>query len=169
VRVSLDALLTLSFHLEIPRHFFAHIRSLFWLVHPPTAYCFAKHVLVLLPTASVSPETRLDILELSRFLTELSVIDYFFVIFRPSNVAVAALLNAMETVPGISKTIIKTFMLDVKKLTRVDLDSDAVTQCRSRLRLLYAQGGYARPIASARTEAISPVCVSYGCNPALSE
>ena len=41
-----------------------------------------------------------------------------------------------------------------------------VPECRNRLRLLYAQGGYSRPTperADPRGESISPVCVSYGC------
>ena len=142
-------------------------RSLSWHMHPPNALCFAKHLLFLLPYKSIGMDTRHDILELARFLTELSVIDYFFVVYRPSVVAVAALLNSMEDTPG-AVDAIGDFTRELKKVTSPSATSRDVVECRKRLRLLYAQGGYSRPTASAgsgsRDETISPVCVSYGCH-----
>ena len=110
-------------------------------------------------------DTRHEILELARFLTELSVIDYFFVVHRPSVVATAALLNSVENVPGASSAI-GDFAKEIKRVPSLDPSSPDVHECRERLRLLYAQGGYARPAATnaTRDEAISPVCVSYGCH-----
>jgi len=138
-------------------------RALAWKVHPPTAYCFGKHLLVLLPHSVVKVNDRHAILELARFLTELSVIDYFFVIHKPSDVAVAALLNAMEDIPG-ARYSIPAFCNEVTKSTSLAITSDEVTECRNRLRLLYAQGGYASPTNAQdnRNASISPVCVAYG-------
>jgi hypothetical protein len=109
-------------------------------------------------------DTRHDILELARFLSELSVIDYFFVVHRPSVVAMAALLNSMEDIPG-AMNATGDFLREVKRVSSLDTKSRDVLDCRKRLRLLYAQGGYSRPTASAasRDETFSPVCVSYGC------
>lgn len=114
-------------------------------------------------------DERHDTLELARFLTELSIIDYYFVIHRPSSVALAALLNAMEEISGVSEAAREDFLLEVSKIKNLDADGQDVADCRNRLQLLYAQGGYTRPmpITESRAETISPVCVSYGCTPQL--
>jgi hypothetical protein len=111
-------------------------------------------------------DARHDVLELSRFLTELSVIDYYFVVHRPSSVALAALLNAMEGVPGVSQAAINGLVGEMNKIAKLDVSAPDVLECRDRLRLLYSQGGYSppEPRSETRTEMISPVCVSYGCN-----
>lgn len=149
-------------------------RALSWQVHPPTAYCFAKHILFLLPYASVSMDVRHDILELARFLTELSVIDYYFVVHRPSLVALAALLNAMDTVPGVTSKARLELLQELGRVKGLDPSHAQVEECRNRLRLLYAQGGYSRPDEMSRsgenrTETVSPVCVTYGCEQASFE
>jgi Cyclin, C-terminal domain len=142
-------------------------RALNWQVHPPTAYCFGKHMLYLLPCSAVSMDDRHAILELARFLTELSVIDYFFVIHKPSVVALAAILNAMEDI-STANLAIPTFCNEIKKSTPLDPSDSDVFDCCTRLRLLYAQGGYAHACTERtefRSETVSPVCVSYGCQP----
>jgi hypothetical protein len=113
-------------------------------------------------------DVRYDILEMARFLAELSVIDYFFVLHRPSVVALAALLNGMDAVPGASDSSIRDLESELKRIPGLDLNSLAVQECRERLQLLYSQGDYSRPDTIARenrTETISPVCVSYGIDP----
>jgi hypothetical protein len=143
------------------------IRALQWHVHPPTAYCFSKHMLLLLPASSVNLETRHTLLELARFLTELSVIDYYFVIHKPSTVALAALMNAMDEIPGASLGMKDSFIQELCKVTGQDLSGDELAACRKRLRQLYEQGGYAHPnITEMRAESVSPICISYGCSPA---
>lgn len=136
-------------------------------MHPPNAYCFAKHMLFFLPHNFIRNDVRNDILELARFLTELSVIDYFFVAHRPSHVAMAALLNAMEHTPGATQGI-EVFTRELERTRLANPSSDKVIECRKRLRLLYVKGGYSRPTSSSsgkRNETVSPVCVSYGCRP----
>ncbi len=113
-------------------------------------------------------DVRHDVLELARFLTELSVIDYFFVIHRPSLVALAALLNAMDAVPGVTSRARLELLEEIGRVEGVDPSLPPVDECRNRLRLLYAQGGYSRPDEFSRggenrTETVSPVCVTYGC------
>ena len=112
-------------------------------------------------------DVRHDTLELARFLSELSVIDYYFVTYKPSSVALAALLNAMESIPGVSEEAQLDFERELQRVPGLDPKRQEVEFCRNRLRLLYAQGGYSRPEvegAEARGETISPVCVSYGCS-----
>jgi len=139
------------------------LRALSWQVHPPTAYCLCKHILFLLPYSAVSMEVRHDILELARFLSELSVIDYFFVDHRPSSVALAALTHAIEDIPGVSESAQINFLSELDRVPGLDANSQEVQECRNRLRLQYAQGGYVRQDENreeSRTETVSPVCVS---------
>jgi hypothetical protein len=112
-------------------------------------------------------ETRHDLLELARFLTELTAMDYYFVNHRSSTIALAALLIAMDEISGASKDTANLLLDELEKLSRFQGISEELTACRGRLRLLYAQGGYSRPSVSnnARPETVSPVCVSHGCSP----
>lgn len=111
-------------------------------------------------------DVRYDILELTRFLTELSVIDYYFVGQRHSAVALAALFNAMEAIPGVSESAIYDLKRELRRLPSLDPSQADVEDCARRLRVLYAQGGYERPETSTgaetRNDSVSPVCVSYG-------
>jgi Cyclin, C-terminal domain len=112
-------------------------------------------------------DARHDILELARFLTELSVIDYFFVVHRPSIVAYAAVITAMEEVPGASSAL-HDFAEEINNFSHLRFDNEDLLECRTRLRHLYAQGAYTRPVAilpGSREESISPVCVSYVYQP----
>jgi hypothetical protein len=120
----------------------------------------------LIPYSLISLDVRHDLLELARFLTELSVIDYFFVVHRQSSVGLASLLFAMDEIPAVTEQVRKEFLLEIGKVALIDLESSHVQDCRDRLRLLYAQGGYGRMATTEnRTETVSPVCVSYGCVP----
>jgi hypothetical protein len=120
----------------------------------------------LIPYSLISLDVRHDLLELARFLTELSVIDYFFVGHRQSSVGLASLLFAMDEIPAITEQVRKEFFLEIGKVALLDHESSQVQDCRDRLRLLYAQGGYGRlATTETRAETVSPVCVSYGCVP----
>ena len=113
-------------------------------------------------------DVRHDTLELARFLTELSVIDYFFVMHRPSSVGLAALLNSLSIVSGVSESARDDFEREVNRIPGLSPSHPDVEECRNRLSLLYAQGGYCRngqPGEETRNETISPVCVSYGVKP----
>ena len=121
-------------------------------------------MLFLVPYTSIGMDARHDVLELARFLTELSVLDYFFISFKASSVALASLLNAMHEIQEVPDGVIKDFSKEAQRVVGLDTSSQEVLLCRDRLQSLYAQGGYSRPEAQPkdRTEAISPVCVSYG-------
>ena len=70
-------------------------RALSWKVNPPTPIIQAKYLLFILPK---NVQRKAEILEITRFLTEISVCDYFFVPHKPSTIAIAALLTAFDTV-----------------------------------------------------------------------
>lgn len=111
-------------------------------------------------------DVRNDILELTRFLTELSVIDYFFVGKRHSAVAVAALFNAMELIPSVPDSTILDLRRELRRLPTLEPVEPQVAECGRRLSVLYAQGGYERPEVlpdtETRNDSFSPVCVSFG-------
>jgi len=118
------------------------------------------------PNVAVNASFRHDILELARFLTELSVIDYFFVTRRTSSVALAGILNAMELLN--LGPFIPEFLAQLQLLNDFDPHADEIDECRFRLKELYLQGGYARghiaavavDVSDTRTDTVSPVCVS---------
>lgn len=115
-------------------------------------------------------DDRQQILELARFLTELSVIDYFFVVYKPSVVAWAAILNAMDEIPG-AHCAIPGLCVEVYKSTPLNASKQELKECRDRLRSLYSQGDYSSsasdPGSMQGSERVSPVCVaSYGAQTA---
>mmetsp|Transcript_13440 Transcript_13440/g.19234 ORF Transcript_13440/g.19234 Transcript_13440/m.19234 type:complete len:400 (+) Transcript_13440:80-1279(+) len=148
------------------------LRSLFWKVHPVTPLCFIRHLLFLLPRGSCTQNVKHDIMELSRFLTELSVCDYYFVTHKPSSIGLAALLNAIDGVDetSFSRSLKLQFKNSLESATGLDCSSPEVEECRIRLREMYFQGGYyEQPWAiisepntpeNDDTRIVSPVCVS---------
>jgi len=88
------------------------LTKLAWMVNPPTAFDFAEHYLHLLRpsyrngcvqmTALLNSSKMKALVDQTAFLVELSVLDYYFVSFRPSTVALAALFNAMDEDPEVT-------------------------------------------------------------------
>lgn len=108
-------------------------------------------------------------MELSRFLTELSVCDYFFVTRQESSVAVASVLNAMEGVDEarLSAGARRDFVESVRRVAGISVEDEEVEECRTRLREMYYEGGYYQQQQETmespkdvRFESVSPVCVS---------
>ena len=94
--------------------------------------------------------------------------DYFFVMHRPSSVGLPSILNAMHAIPSVPYSAIEDLKSEIERIPELNSDNPAVKECCDRLEMLYAQGGYSRPVlpeGEIRVETISPVCVSYGVNP----
>lgn len=141
-------------------------------MHPPTPLTQVQHLLQLLPNACNTLPIKHDITELSRFLTELSVCDYFFVTRKPSAVALASIFNAMEVVDQ-SRFLLQhkaEFMDNIRDVANMDPTNDEVEICRLRLMEMYRQGGYYQQDDFDNNMykddesygEISPVCVSGG-------
>jgi len=129
---SMDTILQLSrgfFTLkEMEKMEYEVLQRLRWHVHPPTAQLFVKHFLFFL-----SAEEH-ELHDLAQFMIELSVMDYFFVSYKPSEIALAALLNSMDRL-GYKNSSRINF-----PITRfIDMNSPAILACRERLSLIYAQ------------------------------
>jgi hypothetical protein len=105
------------------------LQRLQWHVHPPTPQLFVKHFLFFL-----SIEQH-EVHDLSQFMVELSVMDYFFVAYKPSEIAIAGILNAIERLlPDRANGNDFPFRRIV-----IDINTPEVLACRERLELIFAQ------------------------------
>jgi hypothetical protein len=71
------------------------LTTLYWKVHPPTPQVFASLLAHELKRSKLQLAS-VELEDLAAYLIELSVTDYFFVSFRPSEGALASLLYALE-------------------------------------------------------------------------
>jgi hypothetical protein len=139
---SMDTILRLSrgaFTLQqMERMEYEVLQRLRWHVHPPTPQLFVKHFLFFL-----SVEEH-EVHDLTQFMIELSVMDYFFVSYKPSEVAIASLLNALQLLYPQRLSLMNLSFLS----NFVDLQSPAIVACRERLSLIYAQANDPSPESS---------------------
>jgi len=148
------------------------LSALSWHVHPPTPLTQVRHILLLLPPICNTSSIVHDITELSRFLTELSVCDYFFVTHKFSSIAMAAILTAMEAVEEsrLLSQYQSEFLKNVREIAKIDVRNPDVEECRLRIREMYYEGGYYQnnnevdviqeQKGADRCESISPVNVA---------
>lgn len=112
-----------------------HVLS--WRVHPPTGFQVATQILsLMLPdTTKIKPGT-LDLLrEEVAYQTENAVRDYYFVTQRPSTVAAAAIMNAIEAVDHQDHEYLTNALASV--LEKFPFESQAVlSEARDQLLLL---------------------------------
>ncbi|KAL3906645.1 MAG: hypothetical protein SGARI_003909, partial [Bacillariaceae sp.] len=129
---SMDTILRLSrgaFTLEqMEKMEYEVLRRLKWHVHPPSPQLFVKHFLFFLCVEEH------EIHDLTQFTIELSVMDYFFVSYKPSEVAIASLLNALDKLCPESSHAHLSFLSQF-----LDLQAPTIVACRERLALIYAQ------------------------------
>mmetsp|Transcript_10408 Transcript_10408/g.22625 ORF Transcript_10408/g.22625 Transcript_10408/m.22625 type:complete len:406 (+) Transcript_10408:191-1408(+) len=154
IKMSEPTKLHISSLIELGRGFFAaeHIVSmeqsmletLEWHVHPPTPAAFCRDLLHLVPGEISSPVWN-DMSELAQFLTELSVGDYWFVTMRPSSIALASIINAMELQgpQRIDPKYKADFLYGVVRIGMDIANDGEIIECYERLRELYIAGGYA--------------------------
>mmetsp|Transcript_27249 Transcript_27249/g.60021 ORF Transcript_27249/g.60021 Transcript_27249/m.60021 type:complete len:314 (-) Transcript_27249:237-1178(-) len=73
------------------------LKEFMWHVHPPTPVCFMRQLLRLLPPES-TPVARYIIVEVTRFVSEVSACLYKFVKYPASSMAFAAIIISMERI-----------------------------------------------------------------------
>ncbi len=71
------------------------LAALEWRVNGPTPLAFVQHLMGLLPD-TVHPAVATAVMDYARYQTELAVADHLFVVRLPSEIALAAVLNAIE-------------------------------------------------------------------------
>eukprot|EP00557_Chaetoceros_sp_GSL56_P011965 CAMPEP_0176476442 /NCGR_PEP_ID=MMETSP0200_2-20121128/53_1 /TAXON_ID=947934 /ORGANISM="Chaetoceros sp., Strain GSL56" /LENGTH=325 /DNA_ID=CAMNT_0017872109 /DNA_START=115 /DNA_END=1092 /DNA_ORIENTATION=+ len=121
------------------------LRTLKWRMNPPTVMTAVRLFLDLLAT-DISNQARLECTELSRFLSELSVCDYFFTTKKPSHVALACILTSFEGLSRdcVSRAHCQHFVDSAFRTSWIDCTVSEVLDCRLRLRELYDKGQYQR-------------------------
>lgn len=105
------------------------LQRLQWHVHPPTPQTFVKHFLFFL-----SIEEH-EVHDLSQFMVELSVMDYFFVSYKPSEIAIAGVLIAFDRLQP-QREAGANFPFNK---TLIDVETPQVRACRSRLWMIFSQ------------------------------
>jgi hypothetical protein len=112
------------------------LKSLSWLVHPPTPVCFIRQFLRLLPPET-SAIARYMIIEVTRFISEVSACLYKFIKYSSSSMALAAIMIAMER---IEESIIPTeerekFFDNISSYTGMHHFSEDVSRAVDELRI----------------------------------
>ena len=95
------------------------LQRLSWYVHPPTPQDYIHLFL-----GTFYP----DVGDLGHFLVELSVMDFYFVCYKPSEVAAAAILNAVDQLHGALDPL-----SSLARKMQPFMNCQRVQQCRDRL------------------------------------
>lgn len=115
--------------------------TLSWHVHPPTPLGFVRNYMLLLEQSGCNPTVALEVKEVARFLTELSVCDYYFTTRRPSSTGLGAILVAFERFDEVTLPmhVRRTFLKLVRSMEVIDPSSEQVLECKGRLSANYLQ------------------------------
>lgn len=132
------------------------VRTLFWYLHPPTATEFAYSIISLLPE---DVPMKKEIFDWSKFVLYSSICNAYFVPFRTSSVALAAVMNVMEDMKLLpqqddSSSRLRSFFeedigLNLLFWGKMSEESQNVKLLRVKLNeIAQASSGYAPPAVS---------------------
>lgn len=107
------------------------IKTLHWHVNPPTPSVYLNVVNPLIDVSAIDTQASYEITEFSRYLLELSVCDGFFTNKKPSSIAYASILVAMEYLSSSTKIKTQFGSYQLDKLPHV------TELCAQRLRRIY--------------------------------
>lgn len=107
-----------------------------WQVHPPTPVCFMRQLMRLMPLET-SPIARYIIVEVTRFISEISACLYKFIKYSASTMATAAIVIAMERVDELTLPLWQRqqFMYNLTTFTGLDSTLPEVAQALEDLRV----------------------------------
>lgn len=110
--------------------------ALDWHVHPPTPVCFMRQLLRLLPPET-SAIARYMLMEVTRFISEVSACIYKFIKYSSSAMAMAAIKIAIEKIDTavFPKEQSGRFLDSVSSSTGIDCYSEEVTRAADDLRV----------------------------------
>ena len=120
-------------------------RALSWRVHPPTSLGVVNQIIPIMIHLGYDRRAIHDIVQYSRFLTELGVCDYFFVTRKASSIGLAAILVAMEQLDGqkYPNTTSHKLLEELRGVYPQELERiQEIKECKGRLLGLYIAGGY---------------------------
>mmetsp|Transcript_12069 Transcript_12069/g.18121 ORF Transcript_12069/g.18121 Transcript_12069/m.18121 type:complete len:311 (+) Transcript_12069:282-1214(+) len=121
------------------------LEALGWRLNPPVPILHSTYLLVFALSTTV-PKRPL-IMELTRFLTEAILTDYYFVSFKCSTISIAAVLTAIDISSGESAMSMchrtaQHFGREVSNLTKLDAFSSNVFKCMGRMKKMFLKGGF---------------------------
>lgn len=95
-----------------------------WHVHPPTPVCFMRQLLRLLPVET-TPVARYIIVEVTRFISEISACLYKFIKYPASSMAFASIIIAMERIDDVTLPLWQRhqFLYNVATITGLESTS----------------------------------------------
>lgn len=110
------------------------LKSLNWHLHPPTIYCFLRQYESLLPR-SVSGTTRSMIRKVIDLACELTVADHQYLSYKPSEIAYASILLALEMIPNEDLSIAQrqVFILKMSSVAGMKSKCPVVLEASDRL------------------------------------
>jgi Cyclin, N-terminal domain/Cyclin, C-terminal domain len=79
--------------------------ALHWHLNPPTALCFVRQLLELIPTDVITDDYRRASYDIAKYLSELAVSEGELVPVKSSTIAFGALMNALESTGVDSKLV----------------------------------------------------------------
>lgn len=112
------------------------LKAFKWHVHPPTPVCFMRQLLRFLPPET-TPVARYMIVEVTRFISEISACLYKFIKYPASTMALSSIMIAMERIdaPTLPKWQREQFVNDVNATTGLDNTSLEVLGAVEELRV----------------------------------
>mmetsp|Transcript_17799 Transcript_17799/g.31123 ORF Transcript_17799/g.31123 Transcript_17799/m.31123 type:complete len:309 (+) Transcript_17799:88-1014(+) len=112
------------------------LKAFRWHVHPPTPVCFMRQLLRLLPPET-TPVARYIIVEVTRFISEISACLYKFVKYQASSMAFAAIIIAMERIDEETLPLWQRhqFLYNVASVTGLESTSWEVLHAAEDLRI----------------------------------
>lgn len=118
------------------------LNKLDWRMYPPTVHTFAAMLLKMVPRGACSPFSRHAMFERIRFLLELSIAVPFFLGKKPSNIAIGAFIEIMESkekpnVPSFEDQA--QFKHRLYIVTGIDFNSDEVIVCRDAMKKIHQE------------------------------
>merc|ERR1740139_2008742 len=117
------------------------LSALEWKMHPPTAFNFVHYLLSLLPPSTIHNSTRKFLVHNSCRQTAIASMDYSFVTYNSSTIAVASILNSLDKTDHAHFSLASRQVLFDHILTfaLIDVRAEVIEHARARLNYLMAQ------------------------------
>jgi len=111
------------------------LTALRWRMCPPTASCFASYYLDLLPQGTPSASKE-QIKHMTMFQIEESIKHYSFLVYRPSEVALASVLNSISMMGSLRFSLGKSFHGNIDCIDGLNPEDAKVYVTRGMLKAL---------------------------------
>jgi len=111
------------------------LNALKWLVHPPTAVSFINECLRAVPFPTMDGQTFDAIISIARSQTELAVVDDSFITTKQSSIALASIVNAMNILETIPRSVRSIILDHISQVTEIDINCLDILRAREMLQV----------------------------------